>query len=157
MKTERAGSNRRLEEQVVKTFSILIEEHNMGGSCSTQASSAQFIQLFTRKNRKQNTQKYRSRWKIIKLTLETCRWDSIDGAVIGVRVGRQKACGTIPGRRKKYSQTRLNDIRLHDTSSITSDIVVPINSSPLTITLHSSVITTLVYNDTKYSVPFMTL
>jgi hypothetical protein len=32
--------------------------------------------------------------------------------------------------------------------------VVPINSSLLTITLHYSVITTLVYNDTKYSVPF---
>jgi hypothetical protein len=35
--------------------------------------------------------------------------------------------------------------------------VLPINSSPLTITLFFSVITTLVYNDTKYSVPFMTL
>jgi hypothetical protein len=35
--------------------------------------------------------------------------------------------------------------------------VVSINSSLLTITLHSSVITTLVYNDTQYSVPFMTL
>jgi hypothetical protein len=32
--------------------------------------------------------------------------------------------------------------------------VVPINSSPLTITLFFSVITTLVYNDTKYSAPF---
>jgi hypothetical protein len=31
---------------------------------------------------------------------------------------------------------------------------VPINSSLLTITLYSSVITTLVYNDTKYSSPF---
>jgi hypothetical protein len=31
--------------------------------------------------------------------------------------------------------------------------VVPINSSLLTITLYSSVITTLVYNDTKYSGP----
>jgi hypothetical protein len=35
--------------------------------------------------------------------------------------------------------------------------VVPINSSPLTVTLYSSVITILIYNDTKYSVPFMTL
>jgi len=40
--------------------------------------------------------------------------------------------------------------------------VVPINSSQLAITLHSSVITTRVYkdtlyNDTNYSVPFMTL
>jgi len=35
--------------------------------------------------------------------------------------------------------------------------VVPINSSPLIVTLFSSVITTLVYNDTKCSVPFMTL
>jgi hypothetical protein len=34
---------------------------------------------------------------------------------------------------------------------------VPINSSLLTITLYFSVITTLVYNDTKYSVPFMML
>jgi hypothetical protein len=33
---------------------------------------------------------------------------------------------------------------------------VPINSSLLIVTLHSSVISTLVYNDTKYSVPFMT-
>jgi hypothetical protein len=31
--------------------------------------------------------------------------------------------------------------------------VVPINSLLLTITLYPSVITTLVYNDTKYSVP----
>jgi hypothetical protein len=33
--------------------------------------------------------------------------------------------------------------------------VVPINSALLTVTLYSSVITTLVYNDTKYSVPFV--
>jgi hypothetical protein len=33
----------------------------------------------------------------------------------------------------------------------------PINSSLLTITLYSLVITTLVYNDTKHPVPFMTL
>jgi hypothetical protein len=35
--------------------------------------------------------------------------------------------------------------------------VVQMNSSLLTITLYSLVITTLVYNDTNYSVPFMTL
>jgi len=35
--------------------------------------------------------------------------------------------------------------------------VVPIISSLLTITLYYSVITTLVYSDTKYSAPFMTL
>jgi hypothetical protein len=35
--------------------------------------------------------------------------------------------------------------------------VVPINSSVLTIILYASVIKTLVYNNTKYSVPFMTL
>jgi hypothetical protein len=35
--------------------------------------------------------------------------------------------------------------------------VVQINSSLLTKTLYSLVITTLVYNDTKYSVLFMTL
>jgi hypothetical protein len=34
---------------------------------------------------------------------------------------------------------------------------VAINSSLLTTTLYSSVITTLVYNDTEYSVPFITL
>jgi hypothetical protein len=34
---------------------------------------------------------------------------------------------------------------------------VSINWSQLTLTLTSSVITTLVYNDTKYSVPFLTL
>jgi hypothetical protein len=49
-----------------------------------------------------------------------------------------------------------NDIGLNDTSSIASGIVVPINSSLLTITLCSSIIMTLVYNDTKYSVSFMT-
>ena len=46
-----------------------------------------------------------------------------------------------------------NDIGLCDTSSIASDIVVPINSSLLTIKLLSSVITTLVYNDKIFS-PF---
>jgi hypothetical protein len=50
-----------------------------------------------------------------------------------------------------------NDIGLYVTSSIASDIVVPIISSLLTVILYSSVKTTLVYNDTKYSVPFMTL
>jgi hypothetical protein len=50
-----------------------------------------------------------------------------------------------------------NDIGLYDTSSIASDIDVPINSSLLTVTLYFSVITTLVYNDIKYSVPLMTL
>jgi hypothetical protein len=35
--------------------------------------------------------------------------------------------------------------------------VEPINSTLLTITLYSSVITTPVYNDTKYSAPFITL
>jgi len=35
--------------------------------------------------------------------------------------------------------------------------VVPINSSPLTIKLFSSVLKTPVHNDTKYSVSFMTL
>jgi hypothetical protein len=34
---------------------------------------------------------------------------------------------------------------------------VPINFSLLTTTLYSLLITTLVYNDKKYSVPFMTL
>jgi len=34
--------------------------------------------------------------------------------------------------------------------------VVPIKSSLLPINLHSSVTTTLVYNDTKYSVPLVT-
>jgi hypothetical protein len=50
-----------------------------------------------------------------------------------------------------------NDIGLYDTSPIASEIVVPINSSLLNITLQYSVIITLVYNDTKYSVLFMTL
>jgi hypothetical protein len=51
-----------------------------------------------------------------------------------------------------------NDMGLCDTSSYNVRFsVVTINSSLLTITLQSSVITTLVYNDTKYSVPFMTL
>jgi len=35
--------------------------------------------------------------------------------------------------------------------------VVPTNFSLLAIKLYSSVVATLVYNDTKYSVPFMTL
>jgi hypothetical protein len=45
-----------------------------------------------------------------------------------------------------------NDIGVSDTCS-----VVPVNSSLLTVTLYSSVRTTLVYNDTIYSVPFVTL
>jgi len=35
--------------------------------------------------------------------------------------------------------------------------VVPINSTLFTLTLYSMVITLLIYNDTKYSVPLMTL
>jgi len=45
------------------------------------------------------------------------------------------------------------DIALHDTSSVASDIVSPVNSSLLTITLYSLVRTTIFYNDIKYS-PF---
>jgi hypothetical protein len=48
------------------------------------------------------------------------------------------------------------DIGLYTTSPIASDIVVPTNSSLLIIG-YPSVKTTLIYNDTKYSVPFMTL
>jgi hypothetical protein len=51
-----------------------------------------------------------------------------------------------------------NDIGLYNTSFMASDILwyqlIPHCS---TIKLHKSVITTLVYNDTKCSVPFMTL
>jgi hypothetical protein len=43
----------------------------------------------------------------------------------------------------------------HLVSSIT--FYVPVNSALLTITLYSAVTTTLVYNNTKYSVPFMML
>jgi len=50
-----------------------------------------------------------------------------------------------------------NDIGLYVNSSIASDIVVLINSSLLTITSQHSLRTTPVYNNTKYSVPFMTL
>ena len=51
-----------------------------------------------------------------------------------------------------------NDIGLCDTAFTTSDILwYQINSSLSTMTVHFSVITTLVYNDTKYSVPFITL
>jgi hypothetical protein len=51
-----------------------------------------------------------------------------------------------------------NNIGLYDASPIASRYsVVPINSSLLTITLYSSVIMTLVYNNTKYPVPFMVL
>jgi hypothetical protein len=48
------------------------------------------------------------------------------------------------------------DIGLCDISSIQSDIEVPVSSLLLTVTLCSSVRTTLVYNDAKYSGPFMT-
>jgi hypothetical protein len=51
-----------------------------------------------------------------------------------------------------------NDIGLYDTSFIASDILwyqlIPHCS---TIKLHESLITTLFYNDTNRSVPFMTL
>jgi hypothetical protein len=50
-----------------------------------------------------------------------------------------------------------NDIGLCDTSSITSDILVSIDSLLLTITLYCSVLTTLIYKGTKYSVPFIAL
>ena len=50
-----------------------------------------------------------------------------------------------------------NDTGLYDASPIASDIVVPINSSLSTITLHFYVTKTDVQNDTKYSVPLMTL
>jgi hypothetical protein len=45
-----------------------------------------------------------------------------------------------------------NDIGLCDTSSIASDIVIPINFSLLIVTLYSSVKTALVHNDIKYPV-----
>jgi hypothetical protein len=55
-------------------------------------------------------------------------------------------------------ESNYKDIGLYDTSPIASVIMwYQINSSSLTITLYSSLITTVVYNDTKYSVPFMTL
>jgi hypothetical protein len=63
----------------------------------------------------------------------------------------------IPPLKLSTVESGYNDIDLYYTSSITSDSVVPINSSLLTITVYYSIITTLVYNDTKYSVPFMTL
>jgi hypothetical protein len=47
-----------------------------------------------------------------------------------------------------------NDIGLYDTSSIASDILwYQLIPHSLTITLNFSVITTIIYNDTKYSVP----
>jgi len=49
-----------------------------------------------------------------------------------------------------------NDIGLCDTPSITSDILW-FDFLPLVVILCSSVITTLVYNDAEYSVPFVTL
>jgi hypothetical protein len=61
-------------------------------------------------------------------------------------------------RTTKYSRTRLQRHRFmqHLIHSVIYS-VVPINSSLLTITLLCSVITTLIYNDDKYSVLFMTL
>jgi hypothetical protein len=50
----------------------------------------------------------------------------------------------------KYTLEPGYDIGLYDTPSIASDIVVPIKSSLLTITLDPSVITTPGYNDPKY-------
>jgi hypothetical protein len=59
---------------------------------------------------------------------------------------------------RKYSQTRLERHRfMRYLVYSVRYFVVPINPSLLAIALYSSVITTLVYNDTKYSVPFMTL
>jgi hypothetical protein len=59
---------------------------------------------------------------------------------------------------KNYSRTRLYRHRfLRHLAYKVRYSVVPVNSSLLTITILSSVITTLVYNDRKYSVPFMTL
>jgi len=49
------------------------------------------------------------------------------------------------------------DTGVSNTSSIASDIVVPINSPLFTVTSHSSYIKAPVYNDTKYSVYVMTL
>jgi hypothetical protein len=51
-----------------------------------------------------------------------------------------------------------NELGLRGTSPIASDILwYQFSSLCLSITLHCSVITTLVYNDTIYSVPVMTL
>jgi hypothetical protein len=57
-----------------------------------------------------------------------------------------------------YSRTRVKRHRFirHLAYNVRCS-VVPINSSPLTVTLYSSVITTLVYNDTECWVPFVTL
>jgi hypothetical protein len=53
-----------------------------------------------------------------------------------------------------YTLTRLQRHRLMRHLAYTViHSVVPINISPLTIKLYSSVRTTLVYNDTKYSAP----
>jgi hypothetical protein len=64
----------------------------------------------------------------------------------------------VPVTRYTYSRTCLWQHRLarHLACSVQHS-VVPINSSLLTVTLYSSLITTLVYNDIKYSFPFMTL
>jgi hypothetical protein len=57
-----------------------------------------------------------------------------------------------------YTRNRLEGHRFirHLAYTVTHS-VIPINSSLLTTTLHSSVMTTFVYNDTTYSDPFMTL
>jgi hypothetical protein len=57
--------------------------------------------------------------------------------------------------RKNRVEPGYNDIGIYDTSSITSDNCRT-NSPLLCIILYSSVITTLVYNNTKYTVPFIT-
>jgi hypothetical protein len=59
-----------------------------------------------------------------------------------------KMCNILHTEGTRYTvEPSYNDIGLYDTSSIASDILLPMDSSLLTITLHSSVITILVYND----------
>ena len=53
-------------------------------------------------------------------------------------------------------ETGYNDIRLYDSSYITSDILCCQSIPLLKVTLHLSVRTTPVYNDTSYSALFMT-
>jgi len=55
------------------------------------------------------------------------------------------------------AETGYNDMGLYDTSPVESDILLPIKSLLLIITLSSSVRAALVHNYTKYSVQFMTL
>jgi hypothetical protein len=52
----------------------------------------------------------------------------------------------LPGNKRSTVQPGYNDIGLSDTSFLTSDTVLPINSSLLTITSYSSLIATLVCN-----------